>query len=82
MPKRALALLGRLGMQPPEPDDYSLAQEQRDAERKAYAKSLPLDQFALFEVDDPDLANALALLARSMQERESAKQSESRAIKI
>lgn len=82
MPKRALALLGRLGMQPPEPDDYSLTREQRDAERLAYAKSLPLDQFALFEVDDPDLANALARLARSMQERESSKQSESRAIKI
>ncbi|PJN93081.1 replication protein RepA, partial [Amaricoccus sp. HAR-UPW-R2A-40] len=71
LPARARQLLGRLGQTPPMPDDFSYALVQRKAELDAYRASLPLDQLALFEVEDDELAQLLASLARKIQERES-----------
>ncbi len=76
LPARAMRLLGRL-MQPARlPDDVAQAQEERAAEREAHKTALPLDELPLFEVDDNRLGRLLATLGRSIQERESAKRTE------
>jgi len=77
LPEKALRLLGRFGKAPPPPDDHSAAQEGRAAELAAYKKTLPLDELALFEAGDNPLGRALAALGKSLQQRESAKQTES-----
>lgn len=77
LPEKALRLLGRFGKAPPSPDDHVAAQAARMAELDAYRKALPLDELALFEAGDNPLGQALARLARSMKQRESAKQTES-----
>jgi len=77
LPEKALRLLGRFGKAPPPPDDPVAAQAARAAELDAYRKALPLDEMALFEVGDNPLGWALAALGTSLQERESAKQTES-----
>ncbi|MBS7701624.1 MULTISPECIES: helix-turn-helix domain-containing protein [unclassified Chelatococcus] len=77
LPERALRLLGRFGKAPPPPDDHVAAQTARAAELDAYRKALPLDELALFEAGDTALGRALAALGKSLQERESAKQTES-----
>jgi len=77
LPEKALRLLGRFGKAPPPPDDHSAAQEARVAELDAYRKAMPLDELALFEAGDNPLGRALAALGKSLQERESAKQTES-----
>ena len=76
LPARAMRLLGRLAERPPVPDDVSHAQEARTTEMDLHRASLPLGEFARFEVDDNPLAQALASLGRLVQERESAKQTE------
>ena len=54
------------------------AQHARTAELDAYKSSLTLAEMPLFVVDDPELAESLARLGRSMMEkRESAKRTES-----
>jgi len=78
LPARARQLLGRLMQPAPMPNDFAHALALRAAELETHRKSLPLDQLALFEVDDDELGQLLARLGRSIQERESAKQSESR----
>jgi len=77
LPEKALRLLGRLGKSPPPPDDHVAAQAARAADLDAYRKALPLDELALFEAGDNPLGQALARLARSMKQRESAKRTES-----
>lgn len=77
LPEKALRLLGRFGKAPPPPDDHVAAQEARAAELDAYRKSLPLDELALLEAGDNPLGRALAALGKSLQQRESAKQTES-----
>ena len=77
LPEKALRLLGRLGKAPPPPDDHRAAKEARAAELDAYKKSLPLDELALFEAGNNPLGRALAALGKSLQQRESAKQTES-----
>ena len=78
LPQRALRLLGRLGQAAPPPDDFTTAQHARTAELDAYKSSLTLAEMPLFVVDDPELAESLARLGRSMMEkRESAKRTES-----
>lgn len=52
------------------------------AETEAHRASLPMDELALFDVGDNPLGQALARLARSMKQRESAKQTESPSISI
>lgn len=77
LPERARRLLGRLGMSPPPPEDYSQAQAIRAAELDAHRKSLALDELALFDIGDNPLGKALARLGKSIKQRESAKQTES-----
>ena len=81
VPARALRLLGRLMQAPPLPDDVSHAQEERRAETEAHKASLALDELPLFEVEDNALGQVLASLGSAVQERESARQSESQAQK-
>lgn len=78
LPARALALLGRMGRTPPLPDDVAQAREERAAELEAHRTNLPLDQLARFEVQDDRLGSVLAAMARAVQDRESAKRSESK----
>jgi len=77
LPEKALRLLGRFGKAPPPPEDHVAAQAARAAELDAYRKALPLDERALFEAGDNPLGRALAALGKSLQQRESAKQTES-----
>lgn len=77
LPEKALRLLGRFGKAPPPPEDHTHALEVRAAELDAYRKALPLDQLALFDAGDGPLGKALARLGKSLQERESARQTES-----
>ena len=81
LPARALRLLGRLLQAPPLPDDVQHARELHASEMAAHRASLPLDELPLFEVEDDRLGRLLASLGRSVQERESAKQTESQAKK-
>ena len=77
LPARAAQFLGRWGKAPPLPDDVAHERQARAAELRAHRKSLPLDELAQFEVESDPLAQALARLGRLVQERESAKRSES-----
>ncbi len=77
LPEKALRLLGRFGKAPPPPDDHSVAQEARAAELDAYRKALPLDERALFDAGDTPLGQSLARFGKSLEQRESAKQTES-----
>ena len=77
LPARAKQFLGRFGVTPPPPDDHVHAEAERQAETEAHRASLPLDELALFDVGDNPLGQALARLARSMKQRESARQTES-----
>lgn len=77
LPERARRLLGRWGVAPPPPDDHVQAEAERTAVREAHRASLASDELALFEVGDNPLGQALAALARSIKQRESAKQTES-----
>ncbi|RVP06954.1 helix-turn-helix domain-containing protein [Sinorhizobium meliloti] len=77
LPARARQFLGRFGITPPPPDDHVQAEAERAAEMEAHRASLPMDELALFDVGNNPLGQALARLARSMKQRESAKQTES-----
>lgn len=77
LPARAKQFLGRFGATPPPSDDHVQAETERQAETEAHRASLPLDELALFDVGDNPLGQALARLARSMKQRESARQTES-----
>jgi len=59
---------------PPLPDDVHHVREMA-----AHRASLPLDELPLIEVEDDRLGRLLASLGRSVQERESARASESQA---
>lgn len=78
LPPQALTLLGRLGRTPSLPDDVAQAREDRAAELEVHRAGLPLDQLVRFEVQDDRLGGVLAAMARAVQERESARQSESK----
>lgn len=77
LPERAKRFLGRFGMSPPLPADAEQAVAERKAELDAHRVSLDLEARTLFDVGDNPLGQALARLARSMKQRESAKQTES-----
>lgn len=81
LPARALRLLGHLMQAPPLPDDIRHARELHASEIAAHRASLPLDELPLFEVEDDRLGRLLADLGRAVQERESARRSESQAKK-
>jgi hypothetical protein len=76
LPERARRLLGRIMQSIPLPDDVVQVQEERTAEREAYKAALPLDELARFETNDDALGRLLAIMARNVQERESARQGE------
>ncbi|TNC61191.1 helix-turn-helix domain-containing protein [Rubellimicrobium roseum] len=78
LPARALRLLGTQGQPVPLPDDVLHAQAARQQEQETHRSSLSLDALAVIEVDDTQLGQLLAQLGRRVQERESAKRSESR----
>ncbi|WP_323055481.1 replication protein RepA [Brucella intermedia] len=77
LPARARQFLGRFGVTPPLPDDHVQAEAERLAGNEAHRASLPMDELALFGVGDNPLGQALARLAQSMKQRESARQTES-----
>jgi hypothetical protein len=77
LPARARQLLGRFGVTPPPPDDHVQAEGERVAATEAHRAGLPMDELALFDVGDNSLGQALARLARSMKQRESARRTES-----
>jgi hypothetical protein len=83
LPRRAAQLLGHLVSSPPLPDDVEEARDDRAAYLAEHKANLPLSELPLVEVEDDRLARVLgelacAVEARSMKERESAKQAESR----
>lgn len=77
LPERALQCLGRFGKAPPPPDDHVQAEAERKAVIEAYRARLDISERALFDLGDNPLGQALARLGRSLQKRESAKQTES-----
>lgn len=77
MPQRAARLLGIQGQPAPVPDDVEYDHEVRQQECKAYKTSLHLEDLAMLEVADDRLRQLLAQLGRCLQERESAKRTES-----
>lgn len=77
LPARAKQFLGRFGAKPPLPDDQVHAEAERAAVIEAYRATLSRDQLILFDGEDDLLSRALASMARSMNKRESAKQTES-----
>ena len=77
LPEKALRFLGRFGKAPPPPDDHMQAEAERKAVIEAHRASLDMGELALFDVGDNPLGQALARLGKSLQERESAKQTES-----
>lgn len=77
LPAKARQLLGRLGMAPPPPEDHAQRQAEREAAIEAHKASLPNDELALFTLGDTPLGRALAALGKSVQQRESARQTES-----
>ena len=77
LPARARQFLGRFGITPPPPDDHVQAEAERVAELEAHRASLDIEERTLFDVGDNALGQALARLARSMKQRESARQTES-----
>lgn len=58
------------------PDDISQHIEDQRQDLVAMKADLPLEEFAVLEVDDGPLGRALAQMARSIQKRESAGQTE------
>ena len=77
LPEKALRFLGRFGKAPPPPDDHVQAEAERKAVIEAHRATLDMGELALFDVGDSPLGQALARLGKSLQERESAKQTES-----
>jgi hypothetical protein len=77
LPARARQFLGRFGRPPPLPEDHEQRQADHSLFVEAHRASLALDERTLFDIGDNPLGQALARLARSIKERESAKQTES-----
>lgn len=80
VPKRALALLGRWSGRPAAPDDDQVARAERAAVEAEHVATLDLAEFAEFKIEDSGLAKALALMAKSIDLRESAKRTEFKSI--
>jgi hypothetical protein len=78
MPPRALRLLGATGQDVPLPDDLAQEREAQAMEVAAMKASLSLEELAAVEVDDDRLGRLLGQLGRLVQERDPAKQEETR----
>lgn len=79
LPPRAARLLGLQGEGAPLPDDMAHALEERRRALAALKASLPLDELARLEVEDGPLGRLLGELGRLVEERESARRTESQA---
>lgn len=79
LPPRAARLLGIQTQDVPLPDDLAHAQEARQADIEAHKAGLSLSELGAFVVNDDSLGRLLAQLGRSLQERESGRQTESQA---
>lgn len=79
-PKRALALLGRWSGKPALPDDEGAERASRKAMEAEHVATLDLGAFASFQCGNTPLGKALAQLGKSLDLRESAKQTESQSI--
>ena len=77
LPERARKLLGRYGQQSPMPDDEAQRIAERERLIEEHRASLSLAELPLFDVEDEGLAEVLSRLGQMVQERESAKRSES-----
>ena len=77
LPEKARQFLGRFGKAPLPPADHGQEQRAWSEAIDAYRKALPLDERALLDAGDTSLGQALARLGKSLQQRESAKQTES-----
>ncbi|WP_027690559.1 hypothetical protein [Rhizobium leguminosarum] len=79
LPERARRLLEGWAAASPLPDDVAHARAAKAAEIAAYAKTLPLDEWALSMLGDTSEGRAFAKLAKAMtadKKRESARQAE------
>ncbi|WP_265501297.1 helix-turn-helix domain-containing protein [Paracoccus beibuensis] len=76
-PKRALALLGRWSGRPALPEDDEIARAERTAMEAEHVATLDLGSLAIFQCGDSPLGQALAQMGKSIELRESAKQTES-----
>ena len=79
LPARAQWLLGRLLTPAPAPDDFSHAQRHALDTYRAQVATLTLAERARHVIEHEGIAEALARLGSLIQERESAKRSESQA---
>lgn len=79
LPARALRLLGRLFDPVPVPDDFNHAQQQAAEDYERQVMTLSLAGKARHIVEDEGLAQVLARLGSLIEERESAKRTESHA---
>lgn len=78
LPARAGRLLGRLFQAAPAPDDFTHARNVAAATYRSQVESLSLSERASHVIEDGGLAAALARLGSFIEQRESAKRSESR----
>lgn len=78
LPPRALRLLGLQGQDAPLPDDVAQEQQERREGLAAIRAALPLDELAVLEVDDGPLGRVLAEFGHRIQQRESARRSETK----
>lgn len=78
LPARAARLLARYGQTPPPPDDHRHGQAEQAAVLDAHLATLSTTERTLFTIADDALAASLRRLGALMEERESARQAESR----
>jgi hypothetical protein len=77
LPARALRLLGRLGLPVPMPDDHAHALEVQKATHEAHLASLSMAELPFATIEDEGLAGALSRLGAALEQRESARRTES-----
>lgn len=77
LPARALRLLGRLGLPVPMPDDHAHALEVQKATHEAHLASLSMAELPLVTIHDDALAASLSRLGALIEQRESARRTES-----
>ncbi|MCB5205156.1 helix-turn-helix domain-containing protein [Neorhizobium sp. T786] len=77
LPERARRLLWRMGVKSPLPEDYELERQAKSELIEAFRGSVNIEERTLFDVGDTPLGRALARLGKSINQRESARQTES-----
>ena len=77
LPQKAIRLLGAYAKPAPLPDDYLQQQADRAAAIEDHRAELSLAERTLFDMGDSPLSQSLARLGAFIQQRESAKKTES-----